>query len=333
MSKAAEIMGNKADMLRNEKIQRILKTIRDGRVEVIEPRVEFNVVVKYPIFDVINMSPEDVVKSLLALTEIGILTSEIVDNVVVCPQCHSHRLMIKVHCPSCNSSKLVMGRMIEHIACGHIDFEEKFRSEEGLYCPNCKKSLNKLGVDYKVFSSLYRCLNCRSVFSSPNVEHICDNGHAFEKEELIIHNVMAFKVNPEKKSLIESLIFDVEAILKPLRDEGFIVTAPITIHGKSGVKHEFSFAIQYDNDLPPAIIGSIHTSDRAASVTDVLALWAKARDVEAQHSIMITLSGIDDIGKKLAEAYNMKIVDGRDAYKAAVEIKDYVTNMLKQQQK
>ncbi|MEM2214600.1 MAG: hypothetical protein QXD66_05450 [Candidatus Nezhaarchaeales archaeon] len=323
-------MSKAIDVLRDEKVQRLLRIIRDKRIELIEPKVEFNFAVKYPVLDDANIPPEEVIKSLSALTEAGILISDVVDNVVVCPHCFSHRLMINVRCPSCHSSRLVMGRMIEHMTCGHIDFEERFKSEEGLFCPNCKKPLNQLGVDYKVFSSLYRCLSCKSTFSDPDIKYICDNGHYFEEEELTIYNVMAFKVNPEKRSLIESITFDVEAMLKPLKDEGLIVTAPIIIQGKSGIKHEFSFAIQQGNDPSTIIVGSVHTSDKAASVTDVLALWAKARDVDASHVMMITLSGIDEAGKKLAEAYAMKIIDGRDAHKATIEIKDHVTKILKE---
>lgn len=322
-----------ADLLRDEKVQKMLKTIRSNNIEVIEPKVEFDTAVKYPAFDGMNIPPEDVVKSLLTLTEVGILSSEIVDNVVVCPHCWSHKLMIKARCPSCSSPRLVMGKMIEHTTCGHIDFEDKFKSEEGLYCPSCKKPLRQLGADYRTFSVLYRCLSCKSVFSSPNVEYLCESGHTFEGGELTVHSIMAFKVNPEKRSLIERFAFDIEVVLKPLRDEGFLVKAPAAFQGKSGVKHEFSFAIQYGIDLPPVVVGSIHISDRVASVTDVLALWAKSRDVGAQHVIMITLSGIDEGGKGLAEAYGMGIIDGRDAYKAAIEIKDYVRKVLRESQK
>ncbi|MEM1900596.1 MAG: hypothetical protein QXZ45_06995 [Candidatus Nezhaarchaeales archaeon] len=326
-------MSKAVDVLRDERVQRILKTIKDRNVELIEPKVGFNVAVRYPVLDGTGIPPEDIMKYLSMLTEIGILISEVVDNVVVCPQCSSHRLMIRVRCPLCLSSKLVMGRMIEHIACGHIDFEEKFKSEEGLYCPKCKKPLHQLGVDYNLFSPLYKCLACKNTFSSPSIEHVCDNGHTFKKEELTIHNVMAFKVNPKKKSLVESITFDVEVVLKPLRDEGLIIVAPAIIQGRSGVKHEFSFAIQRSKDLPPDIIGSVHISDRAVSAIDVLALWAKARDVAVNNIIMITFSGIDEIGMKLAEAYAMKIIDCKDIYEAAIEVKNHVAKMLKELQR
>lgn len=318
-----------ADLLKDEKVQRILRTIKNTNAEIIEPRVDFKNAVKYPIFEGTNIPPEEVTKSLLTLTEAGILNSEIVDNVAVCPHCWSHRLMIKARCPSCNSSKLVMGKMIEHMECGHIDFEDKFRSEEGLYCPSCRKPLRQLSVDYRTFSSLYRCLNCRSVFSNPNVEYICDNGHTFEGSELTFYSIMSFKVNPEKKSLLERFTFDVEVVLKPLREEGLLVKAPAVFHGDSGIKHEFSFAILQDANHPPIVVGSVHISDRAVSVTDILALWAKSKDVGARHVIMITLSGIDEGGKSLAEAYGMKIINGRDIQKAAAEVKDYVKMMLK----
>lgn len=318
-----------SNLLRSEKVQRVLRAIRNINANSIEPKIEFNSGVKYPIFDGVDISVEDVVKSLLLLCEAGILSSEVVDNIAVCPFCQSHKIMIRFHCPSCGSSRLIRGRMIEHLTCGHIDFEDRFKSGEGLFCPNCRKPLGQLGVDYRTFSFLYRCLNCRSVFSNPRTEYLCSGGHTFGENEINVLSAMSFKVNPEKRSLIERLTFDLEAVLKPLRDEGLSVVAPATLHGRSGVKHDFSFAIKDNGGASPTLVGSVHSSDRALSAVDVLALWAKASDAGVQHKIMITLSGVDESGKSLAEAYGMKIIEGKDAEELAAKVKEHVMKMVK----
>lgn len=308
----------------------MLKVLKDGSLNSIEPKIDFNSGVVYPAFDGVFLSVEEIRETLLLLSEAGILSSEIVDNVVMCPHCQSHKLMIRTHCPSCGSPRLIRGRMIEHLACGHIDFEEKFKGEEGFFCPNCGKPLKQVGSDYRTFSFLYRCLGCRSVFSNPRVEYVCSNGHVFGESELTVYNVRAFKVNPDKRRLIERMAFDVEAVLKPLMDMGLSVKAPVTLQGRSGIKHDFSFAIWCDGGGSPSVVGSIHLSERALSATDVLALWAKASDVGVQHKLLITFSGADEDGRGLAVAYNLKIVEGKDAQDVAEKIKEYVDELLKE---
>lgn len=317
-----------ADIVRSEKVQRVLRALKNINVDIIEPKVEFKDGITYPIFDATVGSPEDIRESLFLLCEAGILTPEVMDNIAVCPHCQSHRLMIRAQCPSCGSSKLVRGRMIEHLTCGHIDFEEKFKSEEGLFCPNCRKPLGRLGVDYRVFSSLYKCLSCRSAFSDPKMEHLCSNGHVFSENDLMICSVMSFKVNPEKRVLIERLTFDVEAILKPIRDAGLPVKSPVALYGRSGVKHEFSFAVWKSDDTPPIIVGSVHLSDKAASAADVLALWAKATDAGVQYKILVTPSGIDKDGRSLAEAYGMGVIENKDPRTVAAKVRDYVMKAI-----
>lgn len=318
------------NLLRDKSVQNVLRVLKNMNLEVIEPKIEFNSGVKYPAFEGAGIPVEDVRRSLSLLCEVGVLSSEVVDNLAMCPRCQSHMLMTKFHCPSCGSSRLVRGRMIEHLACGHIDFEERFKSGEVLFCPSCKKPLGQLGVDYRTFSALYRCMNCRSVFSNPRIEYLCSGGHIFSENELTVYSVMAFRVNPGKRGLIESLTFDLDAILKPLRDEGLFVKAPATLHGKSGVMHDFSFSVSHAEGAAPSLVGSAHISDRAASATDVLAFWAKATDAGVQHKVLITLSGVDEGGKSLAEAYDMKIVEGKTNEEVASKLRDHVTKIIKE---
>ncbi|MEM3479205.1 MAG: hypothetical protein QW702_03610 [Candidatus Bathyarchaeia archaeon] len=304
--------------LRSEKIQRMLRALRDGEFSSIEPAVNFGVGVEYPALKGFFGLFEEANEALLALSETGLLSSEIVDNVAVCPVCRSHRLMVKMHCPSCGSSRLVRGAMIEHLSCGHIDFEERFKGEGGLICPRCGKPLKSLGVDYRTFSFLYRCLGCRSVFSDPKVEYLCSSGHSFGEGDISVQVVRAFRLNPEKSFLLERLTFDLEAVFKPLRDAGFVVESPAEVRGETGISHEFSFAIWGSAESrgggePPVAVGSTHTFDSAVTAVSVLAFWAKAADVGARHKFMVVLGGVDGGGRELADVYGVKIIDGKSS--------------------
>jgi len=302
-------------ILRSEKLQRMLRALRDGVLSGIEPVVKFSVGVEYPAINDFFGSIEEANRALMLLGEIGLLSSEIVDNVAVCPQCQSHMLMIRMRCPSCGSPRLVRGAMIEHLACGHIDFEERFKVEGRLICPRCGKPLGSVGSDYRTFSFLYRCLSCRSVFSSPRIEHSCSNGHSFGEGDLAIRAVRAFRLNPEKLSLLKRLTFNIEEVFKPLRDGGLIVDSPAEVYGETGVKHEFSFAVwdsveSRDKGEAPIIVGSVYASEGAVTAVDVLAFWAKALDAHARHKFMIALGNVDKGGRDLAEVYGIKLIEG-----------------------
>ncbi|MEM0050067.1 MAG: hypothetical protein QW424_01860 [Candidatus Bathyarchaeia archaeon] len=315
-------------LLADEKVQRALAALKARGFNSIDPVVEFNFGVKYPALNGIFSSSEEAREVLLLLSGAGILISEIVDNFSICPRCQSHRLMIRTRCPSCGSSRLVRDNMIEHLTCGHIDFEGKFKSEEGLFCPNCRKPLLQAGSDYRTFSFLYKCLNCKSVFSDPKIEYLCDNGHVFGENDLRIYNVMVFKVNPEKKFLIDRLTLNIEDFLKPLIDEGLSIKAPAVIYGRSGARHIFSFAIWRERDAAPSVVGHVHLLERAVGAVDVLAFWAKATDANVEHKIIITFSGVDSDGRSLAKAYGLKIIEGRNEQDIFAEVRSYLKEIL-----
>lgn len=316
------------DILKNGRIQRVLRALKDGVLSSIEPTVNFDSGIDYPSLHGFFDSVDEASRSLLMLCEAGLLTSEVVDNVAVCPVCQSHRLMIRMRCPSCSSSKLTRGAMIEHLACGHIDFEERFKSGNGLVCPRCGKPLGSIGSDYRTFSFLYRCLACRGVFSNPKVEYLCGNGHVFSEGDLSIQAIRLFRLNPNKISLLDRLMLDIEGIFKPLKDEGLIIEFPAEVYGETGIKHDFSFAVwdsvEGKGSKPPMVVGSIHASDSVVTAVDVLAFWAKALDAKAKHKIIIALSGIDKGGRELANTYGIKIIEGKSLSEAMAKARSII---------
>ena len=317
-------------ILKNKKVQKLLLAMKSGKFNVIEPVIKFNGGIDYPKLEEFLDSRESAEEALSLLSGIGLLVWDIVDNIVVCPHCGSHKLLLKTRCPSCGSSKIVRGAMIEHMECGHIDFEENFRGTSGLVCPRCKKSLGSVGVDYRTYTSLYRCMVCGSVFQSPKIKYLCDNNHEFDEREFTIRDIKAYRLNPEKKELLEQVTINIEEILQPLVEAGWRVESPAMVSGMTGSKHDFTFASWNKNAGesagPPDLVGSIHMSDTEANATDVLAFWAKAVDVGAKNRVLMTIPKTSEEGKALAKAYDIKVVEGRDAAK----LQDKARKMLRQ---
>jgi len=273
-------------------------------------------------------------EALDALVEAGILAPEVVDNVMVCPRCQTHKLMVRALCPACGSPKLSRSAVIEHPSCGHMDFEEGFRSELGMICPRCGKPLGE--SDCRVLSKPYRCLSCRRVFSEPRMEYFCNNGHRLSEDSLAFESVNAYKLSPEKRALLEHAILDVEELVKPLREEGLVAEAQAVVVGRSGWAHDFSFAVWGNaqagsgdkKEGPPLLVGSVHMSE-SVTVPDVLALYAKAFDVGAKAKLMVTRGAADPETKELAKVYDIEIVESRDAKELVERTKEHVLKAIK----
>ena len=81
-------------------------------------------------------------------------------SVLACPSCGSTNSTPYLQCPECRDLQIVTEGTLEHMTCGCIDFVHKFDKGEGeLVCPNCKKRLEQIGVDYRSLESWFRCSN------------------------------------------------------------------------------------------------------------------------------------------------------------------------------
>lgn len=89
---------------------------------------------------------------------------------IACNQCDSVRTSQTFYCPSCKSSNFKLGKLIEHYDCGNITEESTYEDD---HCPNCKKEIKALGVDYRVMKNHYICNNCKEFFPEISVEYLC----------------------------------------------------------------------------------------------------------------------------------------------------------------
>lgn len=89
---------------------------------------------------------------------------------IACNQCNSVRTSQIFYCPNCKSSDFKLGKLIEHYDCGNITEESTYEDD---VCPNCKKEIKALGVDYRVMQNHYTCNNCKQFFPEISTNYIC----------------------------------------------------------------------------------------------------------------------------------------------------------------
>jgi hypothetical protein len=97
----------------------------------------------------------------------GLLLTEFLDRVNLCPQCGDYRLNIREVCPACGSPDITREKAIQHFACGHTAPEGAFRQEDRYICPKCQKPLKHIGVDYAKPGDVVVCNQCQEVSAEP----------------------------------------------------------------------------------------------------------------------------------------------------------------------
>ena len=111
---------------------------------------------------------------------------------IACNQCDSIRTSQVFYCPNCKSSNFKLGKLIEHYDCGNITEESTYKNDA---CPNCKKEIKALGVDYRVMQNHYICNDCGEFSPEISTSYICMKcENKFKLEEARWKSSMNYKV-------------------------------------------------------------------------------------------------------------------------------------------
>jgi len=89
---------------------------------------------------------------------------------IACNECGSVIINQFAVCPNCKKSDFKKGALIEHYDCGNISMEQDYVDDK---CPNCKKEITALGVDYRKMDNHNECNECSEKFPEPLMEYSC----------------------------------------------------------------------------------------------------------------------------------------------------------------
>lgn len=332
-------MADKADkaetsILRRSEAQKVLRAMAEGMLAVAEPTVDFEGGVRYlKVEELAEASSSTVNRLLDEMESAGFLRSEAVASLAVCPKCGSHKLILQLSCPACGSARVERAPMIEHMACGHVDREERFRGDGELKCPKCGKTLRGIGVDYRRLGTLTVCLACGGRFPAPMKRYTCSRLHTFEEAEAAIRHVKACRLNPAKKSFVEGEIIDFQSILKGIAGKGWVFQAPAVLKGRSGVEHQFAFAIWSDGREPsrnhPDVLAEALVSEGEVDSSQVFASLAKIFDVKPWESLLIAVPKVSERARVVARSYDVNVVEAEEV----AQLKDKVAIALSESMK
>lgn len=312
------------ELYKDRSTQALLSKFLGGEISALDPVYDPNIGYRYPMVEAIVGDASDVEPFLNKLHEAGILERKLYDKVIYCPKCNSANVSIHYCCPYCKSVDVQRSALIEHVKCGYMDVEKNFRKEDKLVCPKCHEELRKVDVDYRKAGVWCTCNDCSRSFDIPIVAHFCRGCHTnFTFEDAVIQDVYTYVLNEEVRG--EASLSWV--IIAPIRDflveKGFKVESPAFLKGKSGANHMFDIVARMEGAGGRVIVIDLSTSaENAVSEQPVIALFAKVFDVSPDGAYLIAVPKMNENGKKMAELYNIKIIEAKNQKEVIKELKE-----------
>jgi len=151
----------------------------------------------FPVLDKANMKyelpfPDTVMASVC---RIGAAASTLLDTIHVCPNCRSMPTM-RLGCSHCFSSNVRTSRMIHHFACAHVDFVEKFETEDQLFCQKCRTRGMIVGSDYEYLDGPNMCYDCGEAnLEKILIGHCLGCEHRFNFDTATVLEIVGYRVN------------------------------------------------------------------------------------------------------------------------------------------
>ena len=313
------------ELYKDRNTQAFLSKFLNGELSELEPVYDSKLGYRYPVVEAIIGNDASVVEAFLnKLYDAGILKRRLYDKIIYCPKCDSANVSIHYCCPYCKSFEIQRSALIEHVKCGYMDVEEHFRKGNKLVCPKCHEELKKLDVDYRKAGTWCTCKDCSKSFDIPVSAHFCRNCHEnFMFENAIIKDVYSYSLNEEVRSEATLGWILVAPLREFLIEEGFQVESPAFVKGKSGANHMFDIAAyKGEGTRKVTVIDLASSTENTVSEQPVIALFAKIFDVSPDHAYLIAIPGISENGKKMAELYNIQVIEAKNQKEAIKALKD-----------
>ncbi len=301
-------------LYKDHKVQLLTSKFVSGEFKKLNPVYDHKYGYRYPIVEAIAGDPSSTDELLQSLFEAGILKRELYDKIIFCPSCDKANVSMHYCCPHCKSFDARKSALIEHIQCGYIDTEEKFRKDDKLVCPRCRKELTKPDFDHHKAGVWCTCNQCGKSFDVPVPAHFCrDCRRNFGFEEALYKDVYSYSLTPE--AMKEATLGGI--LITPIRDflesHGFEVESPGFLKGKSGASHMFDITASPTGVKQSVTVIDLATStDEVPSEQPVIAMFAKVYDVSPEKACLVAIPRMSENGKKLAALYNIQLVEAKD---------------------
>jgi len=314
----------RTELYKDRNTQIFLSKFLSREISELEPVYDPKIGYRYPMVEAVVGDASSAEAFLNRLYEAGILERKLYDKIIHCPKCDSANISIHYCCPYCKSFNIQKSSLIEHVKCGYMDLEENFHKENRSVCPKCNEELKKLDVDYRKAGIWCTCKDCGKSFDIPVSAHFCRDCHGnFTFEDAVIKDVYSYSLREEAKEEVALGWMLVAPIGEFLAKEGFKVESPAFLKGKSGANHMFDIvAYKVEATRKVTVIDLASSTENAVPEQPVIALFAKIFDVSPDSAYLIAIPKMGENGKKMAELYNIKVIEAKNQKEAIKALKD-----------
>ncbi|MEM0444042.1 MAG: hypothetical protein QXS57_02985 [Candidatus Caldarchaeum sp.] len=307
-------------------LSRVAKLLIDSKLESVEPTLDETGYRYIFIEKKLNVDSSQAVRILEQLSEKGVLDKQLIESVMSCPDCNNIYLSLKPACPTCGSGRLLRGNVVEHLVCGHVDFEQEFY-KKGFECPKCKKQLQALGVDYRRAGVFYKCLACGRVSGITVKRYVCSKCfRASAEEELTLTGVYKYVVLPDKLSKFYGAFIDLSPLTSYFGSKQIHIASPATLAGLSGILHDFTLYVNKFKEDPSAGVVADIVSE--ADESKIYELFTKSFDVKAGSTLLLATGQVDEKLLRLAKTFNIEVITSDSAENLLEKSKTVMENHL-----
>lgn len=254
------------------------------------------------------------------LYEAGILLKKYRDKAVACPSCLSPVISVKYLCPSCNSSNIEKKDVSEHVSCGFVDSDEVFARDKRKLCPKCGKLIEN--TEIRSVGTAFRCVICGESFEKPTWMHFCRKCRLnFTLNEASFIDVYSYVLNSDLKDEVESDALSLSPIRAVFEKCSFTTSVPGSLRGMSGSTCPFDLLARREiggKDVTIAL--DVMCSVNRLDPPSISSFKGKLIDADVKMGILIAISEVDSVGRKLAELYDIMVVEAKTSAEASEKI-------------
>lgn len=316
----------RTEAYRDHRAQLVLSKFLSGEIEKLDPVYDPRHGYTYPLVESITGDPVSADAFLSRLHEIGILKRKMFDKMISCPVCSSGNVSIRYCCPYCKSFNVKKSALVEHIQCGYIDVEDRFKTGNRLMCPRCHNELTKPEVNYRRAGVWCACSECGKNFDIPVPSHFCHGcKNTFTFEDAVYRDVYSYALNEDviKEAGVGYIL--VGPIRELFRSRGFDVESPGFLKGKSGASHMFDIAASKDGIAHHVFVLDLATSTADdVSEQSIIAMFAKVYDVGPDRSFLVAIPKMSENGRKLADLYKISLIEAKNQKEAIKALENFL---------
>jgi hypothetical protein len=253
----------------------------------------------------------------------GILKKGAYKELVTCPTHMRADPQVQLECVKCKARKMRKTTLVEHLYCGYIDADSKFDQGGFLVCPTCKRPIHRAD-ELRSSGGWYECQDCLTKTSIPKVVFSCREGDEFSTTDLRLAPVYDYAVEESVVAQLKNALILAPALVELLASEGYAVSSPATLAGRSGTSHTVDVYGKKGADKGGEtrdVAIQVAVDAIAVEPSAVISFFAKTYDLKPTLAILITIPSASEAARQINEGYGITLVEDRDGGTAVRKVK------------